>query len=111
MALISWARRARSRSRCPRRSTWISSATVPSGASLRSSAATSAQCCSVQRAPQSTHIRESVGGLAGRPLLDHALRAGFTGAWVTAPEIGGDLLEGSSTHRIVLINVYDEAHQ
>src|SRR5215216_1319473 len=111
MALISWARRARSRRRWPRRSTWISSATVPSGASLRSSAATSAQCCSVQRAPHSTHIEESVGSLAGRPLLDHTLRSGFAGARVTLPEIGGDLLEGRPPNPVVPIDVVDQALQ
>src|SRR5215204_6689217 len=84
---------------------------MPSGASLPSSAATSDQCCSVQRAPQSTHIGESVGGLAGRPLLDHALRPCRAGAWVTLPEIGGDLLEGRPTHPFVPIDVFDETLQ
>src|SRR5215208_6428956 len=111
MALISCARRARSRRRCPRLWTWTSSATVPSGDSERSSAATSAQCCSVQRAPQSTHIGRSVGGLAGRPLLDHALRTSGARARVTLPEIGGDLFEGRPPHPVVAIDVFDQALQ
>src|SRR5918993_5306762 len=76
-----------------------------------SSAATSAQCCSVQRAPQRTHIRASVSGLAARPLRDHALRAGRAGAGVALPEIGGDLRKRRPAHPLVPGDVVDEALQ